>query len=49
MKKESKLQIRALDKKAKVTTSLSEEQIRLIVGGVDCRGGTTSDTADTDQ
>lgn len=49
MKKEPKLQIKDLAKKTKATTALSEEQIRLIVGGARCEGGTSSASADTDQ
>jgi len=46
--KNSKLQIKHL-KKTTALVPLAGEQMRFIVGGLPTQGGTTSDTADTDQ
>jgi hypothetical protein len=46
--KKSKLQIRDLASKKGSIKTLADEQIRLVVGGRDTTGGTTSDSSDTD-
>ena len=46
--KKSKLNIKDL-KKSTAIIPLAGEQMRLIIGGQRSEGGTTSDTADTDQ
>lgn len=47
--KKAKLQIRNLKKTTTAIVPLAGEQMRFIIGGSPCQGGTTSDTADTDQ
>jgi hypothetical protein len=46
-KSKSKLNIKDLEKSTAIP--LTGEQLRLVIGGAKCEGGTTSDTADTDQ
>ena len=47
--KKSKLKIRQLEKKQSAVVAVSDEKLRLVVGGQTPTGGTTSDTADCDQ
>jgi hypothetical protein len=47
--KKTKLKIGNLERKAKAVVSMSDEKLRLIVGGQMPTGGTCSDTADCDQ
>jgi hypothetical protein len=46
--KKSKLQIKELASKKEIKF-LADEEIRVVVGGMPTQGGTSSDTADTDQ
>lgn len=46
--KRAKLQIKDL-KRTDAVIPLGAEQMRFIAGGLPTQGGTTSDTADTDQ
>lgn len=46
--KKSKLTIKEL-KRTTAIIPLAGEQMRFIVGGAQCQGGTTSATADTDE
>ena len=47
--KKSKLQIRDLAAKKNGLKVLADEQVRLVMGGRETQGGTTSDSVDSDQ